>query len=80
MPGLFDYDPVRHERGVHITGDARGVVSQGHGGTADNEHVRDNASAGQALAEGSESPFHLGTAQKDIVGLGHAASRSLADK
>jgi hypothetical protein len=35
---------------------------------------------GQALAQGSESPFQLGSAEEDIVGFGHAASKSLAER
>lgn len=67
-----------HEPRIDIAGHARGVIRQGHGGTADNKHVRDNASAGQALAQGGESPFKLSPAHKDVIGLAHAASRSLA--
>jgi hypothetical protein len=78
--GLLDHDPVRHEPGIDITGDACGVVSQSHGSTADNEHVRNDAPARQTIAEGGESPFQLGPSQKDVAGLGHAASKSLADK
>jgi hypothetical protein len=68
------------ERRIHIAGDACGVVGQGHGGTADHEYVCDDAPVGQALAQGSESPFQLGPAEEDIVGFGHAASKSLAER
>jgi hypothetical protein len=68
VPGLFDYDPVRHERGVHITGDARGVVSQGHGGTADNEYVRDNASGSRPSAGG------VGTGPEKLAAEGRRPS------
>lgn len=80
VPGFLDHHAVRHERCVNVTGNARGVVGQGHGGTADHEHVRHDPPAGQAFAQGSESAFHLGPAEKDIVGFGHAASRSRADR
>ncbi len=80
LPGLLDHDPVRYKPGIDIAGDARGIVGQRHGSAADNEHVRDDASAGQPLAQGTESPFQLGPAKKDIVGLAHAASRSLAER
>jgi hypothetical protein len=49
-PGLLDHDPVRYEPRIDIASDARGVVGQGHGGAADHEHVRDDASASQPLA------------------------------
>jgi azurin len=76
MPGFLDHHPVRHECCVDVTGDARGVLGQGHGSAADHEYVRDDTPAGQALAQGGESAFHLGPAEKDIVSFGHAASRS----
>ena len=44
------------------------------------EDVRDDTPAGQALTQSGECPLHLGPAEKDIVSLGHAASRSLADR
>jgi len=68
------------ERGVNVASHAGGVVGQGHGGTADHEHIGDDTPALQAIAQGGESAFHLGSAEKDIVGFGHAASRSRADR
>ena len=42
-PGLLDHDLVAQEGRINVAGDARpGVVGQGHGGTADHEHVRDD--------------------------------------
>jgi hypothetical protein len=79
-PGLLDHDPVRHEPRIHIAGNARGVVGKGHSGTTNNENVRYDAPAGQAVAQSGEGPFKIGPAQKDIVGFAHAASKSLADR
>jgi hypothetical protein len=35
---------------VNVASHAGGVVGQGHGGTADDEHIGDDTPAGQALA------------------------------
>ena len=79
-PGFLDHYPVRHEGCVDVTGHAGGVVGQGHGGAADYEDVRDDTPAGQALAQSGEGAFHLGPAEEDVVSVGHAASRSWADR
>jgi hypothetical protein len=71
---------VRQEPGVDIAGDAGGVVGQCHGRTAHDEHVGDDAPAGQALTQGGESPFEVRPAEEDVVGFTHAASRSRADR
>jgi hypothetical protein len=44
------------------------------------EHVGDHAPPDQALAEGSERPLELYPVEEDTPRLGHAASRSAADK
>jgi len=80
MPGFLDHYSVGDEGFVDVAGHAGGVVGQGHGGTTDHEYVRNDTSASQAFAQGCESSFHLGAAEKDIVGFGHAASRSRADR
>jgi hypothetical protein len=76
VPGFLDYYTVGDERCINVAGNARGVVGQGHGGTADDEYVRNDTPTLQPLAEGRKSAFHLGPAEKNIIGFGHAASRS----
>jgi hypothetical protein len=71
---------VRNEPRIDISGHASGIVSEGHGSTAHDEHVRDDTPAGETLAESGESPFQFFPAKEDIVGLAHAASRSRADR
>lgn len=71
---------MRDEPRVNVPGCPGGVIGQGHRGTACHEHVRDDASAGEPLAQGGEGPFELGPAKKDITRIGHAASRSRADR
>jgi hypothetical protein len=73
-------DSVRHEHGIDVAGYAGGVVGQGHGGAAHDEHISHDPSAGEALTQGGEGLFQFRPAQEDIVGLGHAASRSLAER
>ena len=74
------HDSMRLEHRIDIAGDAGSVVSQGHSGAAHDEYVRHDASADEALAQRGECPFKLCPAEEDIVGLAHAASRSLANK
>ncbi len=57
-----------------------GVVGQRHRGAVHDEHVRDDASAGESLAEGAEGPFEFGPAKKDIARVAHAACRSRPDR
>jgi hypothetical protein len=71
---------VRHEQRVDVTRHASGIVGQSHCRTAYHEHVGDQAPPDQALAEGSERPLELYPVEEDTPGLGHAASRSAADK
>jgi len=52
--GLLQDDSVGQEPGIDIAGDAGGVVGQGHGRTAHDEHIGDDAPAGQALTQGGE--------------------------
>jgi hypothetical protein len=60
---------------------AVGVIGQGHGGPAYDEHIGDDAPAGQTLAQGREGALKFCPAEKDIVRPAtHAASRSLADR
>ncbi len=68
------------EPGIDIAGDAGGVVGQGHGRAAHDEHIGDDAPAGQALTQGGEGPLQVRPAEEDIVSLTHAASRSRADR
>jgi hypothetical protein len=68
------------EHRIDITSHARSIVSQSHGGAADDEYVCDDAPADQALPERGESPLDLGPAKQNVIRLGHAASRSLADR
>lgn len=65
---------------VNVPGHPRGVIGQRHRGTTYNEHIRDDAPAGKPLPEGSKGPFELSTAEKDIVRIAHAASRSRPDR
>jgi hypothetical protein len=78
--GLIGDDSVRHESRVNVTSDAGRVIRPRHGSAADYEDVRDDAPAGQAVAQGREGPFKLRPAEEDIVRLGHAAAKSLADR
>jgi len=50
--GLLDHHPMGDERGVNVASHALGVVGQGHGGTADHEHIGDDTPALQAIAQG----------------------------
>ena len=68
------------EHGIDITSHASGVVSQGHRGTAHDEHVRHDAPAGQALPEYREGSLDLCPAKENVMRLGHAASKSLTDR
>ncbi len=56
------------------------VIGQGHRGTANDEHVRYDAPAGQALPKRREGSLDLCPAKENVTRLGHAASRSLADR
>jgi hypothetical protein len=80
LPGLVQDDSVRHEPRVEVAGYPGGVVGQGHRGTAHDEYVRDDASAGKPLAQGGEGPLEFGPAEEDITRTGHAASKSRADR
>lgn len=68
------------EHGIDITSHAGSVVGQGHGGAADDEYIRDDAPAGQALAKRVEGSLDLCAAKQNVIRPGHAASRSLADR
>ena len=68
------------EHRVDITSHAGGIVGQGHGGTADDEYVCNDAPAGQALAKRSKGSLDLCPAEQNVIWPGHAASRSLADR
>jgi hypothetical protein len=80
VAGLLQDDSVWDEHGIDITSHASGVVSQCHSGTAHDEHVRHDASAGQALPEGREGSLDLCPVEENVTRLGHAASRSLAGR
>ena len=80
LSGLFQDDSVGLEHRIDITSHACGIVSQSHGGAADDEYVCDDARRTQALPERGESPLDLGPAKQNVIRLGHAASRSLADR
>ena len=54
LADLLQHDSVGHEPGIDIARHPAGVASEGHGRTADDEHVRDDAAAGKALADGGE--------------------------
>ena len=71
---------MRHEQRVDVTRHAGGIVGQRHCRTAYHEHVGDHAPPDQALAEGGERPLELYPVEEDTPRLGHAASRSAADK
>jgi len=68
------------EHRIDITSHARSIISQSHGGAADDEYVSDDAPADQALPERGKSPLDLCPAKQNVIRLGHAASRSLADR
>ncbi len=80
VPGFFQHDSVGNEQGIDITRHTRGIVGQGHRSAADDEHVRDEASAYKPLTQGSEGPLKLCPAKQNASGLAHAASRSLTDR
>ena len=71
---------MRHEPRVDVADYPGGVVGQCHRGTAHDEHVRDDASAGESLAQGTDCPFEFGPAKKDIARVAHAACRSRPDR
>jgi hypothetical protein len=79
-PRLLDDDAVRHEHRIDVARDPASVVSQRHGGTADDEHVRDDTPRCETLAQRRESPLKLGPAEENPLSIAHAASRSLADR
>ena len=56
-----------------------GVVSKGHSGAAHHKDIGDDTSTDQALAQVGEGSLQVGSAEKNVIGLTHAASRSLAD-
>jgi hypothetical protein len=66
MSGFLKDDSVRHEHGIDIACHAGSVVCHGP--------------ADKPLAQGGEGAFQFSTPQEDIVGLTHAASKSLADR
>jgi hypothetical protein len=74
-PGFFEDYAVGLEDGVDVAGGAAGVVGEGHGGAADDVDVRDDAPAGESLAEAAEGVLDSG-AVEEWVGLGHATSSS----
>jgi hypothetical protein len=78
--GLLDHHAMGNERGVNVASRAGGILGQAHGGTADHEDIGDDTPSLQALAQGGKSTFHLGPAEKNIVGFGHAASKSRTDR
>jgi hypothetical protein len=80
LADLLQNDSVWLEHGIDITSHASGVVSQGHRGTANDEHVCHDAPAGQALAKRREGSLDLCPAKEYVARLRHAASRSLADR
>ena len=80
MSGFLKDDSVRHEHGIDIACHAGSVVCQGHGSTPDDKYVGNDAPADKPLAQGGEGAFQFSTPQEDIVGLTHAASKSLADR
>lgn len=80
FPGFLKHDAVRDEQRVYVAGYPGYVVGEGHRGAPHDEHVRDDAPAGQALTQSSECLFELGPAEKNVARLAHAASRSLADR
>jgi len=41
---------VRHKPRINVLGHAIGIIGQCHGGTAHDEHVRDDTPAGKTLA------------------------------
>ena len=71
---------MRHEQRVDVTRHAGGIVGQRHCRTTYHEHVGDHTPPDQALTEGSECPLELYPVEEDALRLGHAASRSAADK
>jgi hypothetical protein len=80
LAGLLQHDSVWLEHGIDVASHASGVIGQGHGGTANDEHVRYDAPAGQALPERREGSLDLCPAKENVIRPGHAASRSLADR
>ncbi|MFG1998601.1 hypothetical protein ACGFNU_05575 [Spirillospora sp. NPDC048911] len=61
--GLVQDDPVGHEESVDVPGDSDSVVSQSHGGPADDEQVGDNSAADEPFTQNGERAFQLGSAQ-----------------
>jgi len=68
------------EHRIDITSHAGSIVSQGHGGAANDEYVCDYAPAGQSLPKRGEGSLDLCPAKQNVIRPGHAASRSLADR
>jgi hypothetical protein len=71
---------VRDEQRVDIARHAGGIAGRRHCRAAYHEDAGDHAPPDQALAEGGERPLELYPVEEDAPGLGHAASRSAADK
>jgi hypothetical protein len=68
------------EHRIDVTGHASGVVSLSHGGPANQEDIRHDATTGQALAERRERSLDVCPAEENVIRFGHAASKSLADR
>lgn len=66
---------MRDERGVDVSGDAFGVVRQGHGGT-DDEQIYGHASADEAFTKRGKGTLEFRPVEEDIACVVHDASRS----
>ena len=71
---------MRHEQRINVAGHAGSVISQCHGRPADDEDVGHYASPDEPVAEGSERLLDLPAVEEDARRLGHAASRSAAER
>jgi len=71
---------VGDEQRIHVAGDAGGVVGQCHCRPANDEDIGDRATPDQSLAKGCEGSLKLYAVEKDAPRLGHAASRSVAER
>ena len=80
VPGFLQDDTMRHEQRIDVARHAGGIIGQRHGRAAYHEHVGDHAPLDQALAKGGERPLELYPIEEDALRLGHAASRSAADR
>ncbi len=71
---------MRHEQRIDVARHAGGIVGQRHCRAAHDEHVGDHTPPDQALPKGGERPLKLYPVEEDALRLGHAASRSAADR